>query len=347
MMLNADADAAAHDRFDVPKTQRKRSKEEVILLMLCALSIPSILPFGVYRLMQHNWLSAALDLTLVAGMLCVMLFVRRSGRVKFASIVVTIFYSVGMLATVYIKGVSLVYWVYPTMIAAFFMLRPIVALAINGVSLIVLIIVLAQQMIPILNLLTIVVTIMLINLFSYIFSHRTGIQHKELNREAERDFLTGVGNRRALARNLATYAKSNGTHIESSLLLLDLDHFKTVNDRFGHAAGDAVLVHLCELIRSRTRTSDQIFRYGGEEFIVIAKGASLRSASGLAEDLRALVASTEMLEGCLITISIGVASMLEDEAPSAWLQRADRMLYLAKQSGRNAVRVAVDAAAPC
>jgi diguanylate cyclase (GGDEF)-like protein len=319
--------------------KRKRSKEEIILLMLCALSIPSILPFGIYRLIQHTWLSATIDLVIVGGVSCVMAYVWFTGRVKAASLLVTIFYSFGMVAAIYVKGVNLIYWTYPTMISAFFMLRPNIALAINTVSLSALVAILISQ-VPLLNLFTIAVTFILINLFSYIFSHRTAIQHNELYREAERDFLTGVDNRRALERHLAKYGDDASERVESSVLLLDIDHFKRINDQFGHAVGDAVLVSLCELIRSRTRTSDKIFRYGGEEFIIIAHAADLRSARGLADDLRSLVAGAAIIENYPITISIGVACMEEDQAPSEWLARADQMLYLAKQSGRNTVMVA-------
>ena len=319
--------------------KRKRSKEEIILLMLCALSIPSILPFGIYRLIQHTWLSATIDLVIVGGVSCVMAYVWFTGRVKVASLLATIFYSFGMVAAIYVKGINLIYWTYPTMISAFFMLRPNIALAINTVSLSALVAILISQ-VPLLNLFTIAVTFILINLFSYIFSHRTAIQHNELYREAERDFLTGVDNRRALERHLAKYGDDASERVESSVLLLDIDHFKRINDQFGHAVGDAVLVSLCELIRSRTRTSDKIFRYGGEEFIIIAHAADLRSARGLADDLRSLVAGAAIIENYPITISIGVACMEEDQAPSEWLARADQMLYLAKQSGRNTVMVA-------
>lgn len=319
--------------------KRKRSKEEFILLMLCALSIPSILPFAVYRLLQHTWLSAAIDLMIVGGVSGVMVYVWFTGRVKAASLVMTIFYSFGMVAAIYVKGVSLIYWTYPTMISAFFMLRPNTALAINAVSLSALIAILITR-VPLLDLFTITVTFVLVNLFSYIFSDRTATQHNELNREAERDFLTGVGNRRALERHLETYVSSDGERAESSVLLLDIDHFKCVNDQFGHAVGDAVLVRICELIRSRTRASDKIFRYGGEEFVVIAHAANVEAARGVADDLRMRVGSTEIIENYPITVSVGVASMEQGKPPSEWLARADQMLYLAKQSGRDAVRVA-------
>jgi diguanylate cyclase len=322
-----------------PSAERKRSKEEVILLMLCGLSIPSILPFGLYRLFQRNWLSAAVDLALVLGMVLVMTHVWRTGRYKLASLCVTIFYSAGMLATIYMRGLSLVYWVYPTMIAAYFVLRPSVALAINSFSLLVLVLIL-QTKVDLLNLFTVVVTISLVNLFSTIFSHRTGLQNRELHTATELDFLTGVGNRRALDRTLAAYAAERRPQPASSLLLLDLDHFKRINDTYGHAAGDQVLVRLCELMRRHTRSSDLIFRYGGEEFAIVASGAGLEAGGHLAGGLRAAVAAAPLLEHHPITISIGVADMDKASTPADWLKRADEMLYAAKQDGRDRVRVA-------
>ncbi|ELX09401.1 hypothetical protein Jab_2c14670 [Janthinobacterium sp. HH01] len=340
----SDAEKGGGGRFGWLSGRRKRSIEEVILMLLCALSIPSILPFGIYRLVQRNWLSAAVDLALVLAMLAVVVHVWRTGRHRVASFCVTLVYSAGMLVTVYLRGVSLVYWVYPTMISCYFVLRPGVAVAINGGSLVGLVAILAPQL-EVLNLMTIVVTVGLVNLFAYIFSHRTGEQNKALHTEVELDFLTGVGNRRSLDRKLADHADERRPHLASCLLLLDLDHFKQVNDQYGHAAGDRALARLCEVMRLHTRATDRLFRYGGEEFAIIANGAALPAASRLAENLRAAVAATCLIDGHPLTISIGVAAMDKRTAPADWLMQADKMLYAAKQGGRNAVRVA-DAAAP-
>lgn len=339
--------ADTHQKQDSPfawlSDRRQRSKEEIILMIMCALSIPSILPFGLYRLWQGAWLSAAVDLAMVLGMLAVILHVWHTGRHRVASLGVTLFYTAGMLATIYLRGLSLVYWVYPTMIAAFFLLRPAVALGINSVSLLALVGILLQH-VEMLNLLTVVVTIALVNLFSYIFSYRTGVQNRQLHLEAGRDFLTGVGNRRALDSKLAAYAAERRPMPEACLLLLDLDHFKQVNDRHGHAAGDQVLRRLCDVLRHHTRATDELFRYGGEEFAIIANGAGLRAAGKLAETLRSAVSAAPLLDGQTITASIGVAPMPRGGTATAWLEQADRMLYAAKEGGRNAVRVAPDVA---
>lgn len=317
----------------------KRSTEEIILMLLGGLSIPSIFPFGVIRMMQHNWLLAAVDMGIVLGMVAVLVFVWVTGRVRLGSVVITVFYSIGMLASIYVKGQPIVYWVYPTMIAAFFMLKASEALAINSVSLLLLVLILMTKMTT-LDLSSVVITLVLINLFSYIFSHRTSLQHLELNHQAEVDFLTGVGNRRAFDRLLTDLYQPNNHHVRACLFVLDLDHFKNVNDQFGHAVGDQVLIKFCGLIRSRIRAIDSLFRFGGEEFVIVAIGANVDAVSTLAEELRTLVANTAFIPGYPVTVSIGIAQRSRSDSGETWFQRADAMLYEAKQSGRNTVRMA-------
>lgn len=327
------------DRWRWLSVGRQRHQEEVILMLLCGLTIVSILPFCIYRMWQGSWATAAVDAALIAAMSAVIVHVWRTGRYRVAGLAVTIFYSAGMLAVVYLRGVSLVYWVYPTMIAAYFVVRPGHAVAINSVGLVLLVAMLFGKM-TLVNLSTIIVTVGLVNLFAYVFAYRTGLTTQRLHTAVELDFLTGVGNRRALERKLLEHAQERRPQLEASLLLLDLDHFKQINDRHGHAAGDRVLKKIAELMRAHTRSSDRIFRYGGEEFAIIASGAGLSAAAHLAEGLRAAVASATLLEGHPITISIGVAYMDKGQTQAEWLARADKMLYAAKQSGRNAVRVA-------
>lgn len=317
----------------------KRSKEEVILLMLCGLSIPSILPFGIIRLLQRNWWLAVVDLAIVLGMVSIWVFVWRTRKVRFASIAVTIFYSLGMLASIYVKGQPIVYWVYPTMIAAFFILKAREALFINTISVVLLVVILLKHMDP-LDLSSVIVTLILINLFSYIFSHRTSLQHTELHHQADNDFLTGIGNRRAFDRKLVEFCHAKNAHVGACLFLLDLDHFKNINDQLGHAVGDQVLIQFSHLIRSRIRAIDGFFRYGGEEFVIMTLGSDSQSAANFAEELRALIARSALIPEHPVTVSIGVAQLHETDTGDSWLRRADAMLYEAKQSGRNTVRVA-------
>jgi diguanylate cyclase (GGDEF)-like protein len=163
-----------------------------------------------------------------------------------------------------------------------------------------------------------------------------------------RDPLTGLYNRRyaeeTMARELPR-ARRLGESI--GVIVIDIDHFKNLNDTFGHDAGDFVLERTGELLRTATRNSDIACRFGGEEFAVILPGATLLVARNRAEAIRAALESLEIeFEGRFIgplTVSAGVASM--PPHTQDWthtLQQADRALYSAKQAGRNKVVAAVE-----
>jgi diguanylate cyclase (GGDEF)-like protein len=126
-----------------------------------------------------------------------------------------------------------------------------------------------------------------------------------------------------------------------SLLMLDLDHFKSINDRFGHAAGDLVLQHVAKVLQAKVRKIDQVARVGGEEFLVLMPGASLDTARHAAERLREqLAADSPEFQGASVklSVSIGIAQWADrSERMSRLLIRADTALYQAKAQGRNRV----------
>lgn len=172
----------------------------------------------------------------------------------------------------------------------------------------------------------------------------------EAERRAQTDPLTGVLNRRALVERLdvaCTRARSRGLPI--GLLFIDLDHFKEINDSYGHPAGDACLAAIIPPIQEELRQSDVIGRYGGEEFVVVLSSASSASAHAIAERIRARVAGIRV-DGfgtpIRLTCSIGVAA---SDALGVWgmhlLARADAAVYEAKRAGRNCVQIAMPRAA--
>ncbi|MDP3859487.1 MAG: diguanylate cyclase [Stagnimonas sp.] len=167
----------------------------------------------------------------------------------------------------------------------------------------------------------------------------------ELERLSSTDLLTGLWNRRhfdeVVARELAFSERERSP---VSLLLFDLDHFKQVNDRFGHAVGDLVLKTAAERLRAAARTTDQVFRWGGEEFAVLAPATSAPAATAIAERLRASVAAQDFPEAGVVTISAGVAEHLGAEAAQHWFERADAALYRAKEEGRDRVVTAAGGA---
>jgi two-component system, cell cycle response regulator len=153
------------------------------------------------------------------------------------------------------------------------------------------------------------------------------------------DPLTRVGNRRLLEQALASEtSRFERTGEALSAFIADLDHFKRVNDTYGHEAGDNVLAGFGGLLRGSTRATDIVVRFGGEEFVVLMPDTNLEKAASVAERIR------EALAGCqleplthAVTASFGVAEMVPGEQGSAMLRRADNALYEAKRAGRNRV----------
>lgn len=163
-----------------------------------------------------------------------------------------------------------------------------------------------------------------------------------LREQANRDGLTGLYNRRYMDTTLEReIARCSREHAPLSVLLLDIDHFKRINDEYGHPVGDAVLQQLGRTLGAEARASDVVCRYGGEEFLLVLPGMTLQNAVGRAKKLRELCERQPLTtsQGDLkITISLGVACFPEHgNTVSVLLRHADQALYLAKQNGRNRV----------
>ncbi|MQB21165.1 diguanylate cyclase [Agrobacterium tumefaciens] len=163
---------------------------------------------------------------------------------------------------------------------------------------------------------------------------------KQLKHQATTDFLTGLGNRRALMEQMPIIrAKAARPEEAVSLILFDLDHFKRINDEYGHDAGDNVLMAIGEAVKDHLRPYDYAARMGGEEFCIVLPGADLAAAESVAERLRHAVESrvVEPLPKGRITGSFGVAQARPNERLQELLLRADAALYTAKDQGRNIV----------
>lgn len=165
--------------------------------------------------------------------------------------------------------------------------------------------------------------------------------------EANTDGLTGLANRRHAEHVLeeeVERAERYGRPL--SVLLFDLDHFKNVNDAFGHEAGDRVLSEIRELLAQRLRDSDLLARWGGEEFLLIAPEMRRPEAARLAERLRRLIEVHEFGIGTSLTASFGVAERRAHETAAELVRRADEGMYASKRDGRNTVRLAAGPGEP-
>ena len=165
----------------------------------------------------------------------------------------------------------------------------------------------------------------------------------KLEHQSIRDPLTGLFNRHFMQVTLEKeMARSKRNQKGLAVLMLDVDHFKTFNDRFGHAAGDSVLKSVATVLQNGICTEDYVCRYGGEEFVIILPEVSIQAAIERAEDIRKTVSDLEDVSSrsgsTPITISIGIAFCPSDTSdPNQIIQKADQALYRAKNGGRNQV----------
>ena len=163
----------------------------------------------------------------------------------------------------------------------------------------------------------------------------------ELSRMASTDKLTGAWNRRRLEEALVNEMERLRRYDHPlSMLILDIDFFKKINDAHGHQVGDQVLMQLAHVVQSSLRGTDSLTRWGGEEFVVLCPNTTLSTVSMLAERLRERLAKTAFPEVGQVTVSLGVAECMAAETWEDWFKRADAALYRAKACGRNQVQIA-------
>lgn len=161
-----------------------------------------------------------------------------------------------------------------------------------------------------------------------------------LRHQALFDELTGALNRAETQRLLSTEVQGACRYGgQLSIIMFDIDQFKSVNDKHGHNAGDDVLRCIAQVVRPRMRTTDNFGRWGGEEFVVLLPQTGLDGAKALAEDLRARIEALEFDDDLRITASFGVAARIDEADETALIERADRALYASKDGGRNRVSV--------
>lgn len=167
--------------------------------------------------------------------------------------------------------------------------------------------------------------------------------HQQALTQAETDPLTKLSNRRSLENYLPSQTASAQRYQRPlSALVIDIDHFKSINDTYGHQTGDVVLQTVSKVLNETARNPDRVFRYGGEEFVCVLDSTDANGARIMAERLRKAVEKIDLatianIETRQLTVSIGYAEMADREAAKTLLQRADIALYQAKRRGRNCV----------
>jgi diguanylate cyclase len=321
---------------------KKRTTEEYIILSISGASALCILPFFFIRAFNSEWLIAALDLFAVAATSLLFFYVYLTSKLKLARWLLAFLCIFVVCATVVLKGTQQMVWIYPALVGVFFILTPkisatIAILMLSGLG------AYMWDDLSAINVIKYAMSALITVIFSYAFADRMREQQRQLFKLSTKDPLTGAGNRRAMEEKLLTTVelRQRNKDIPAALILIDLDEFKKINDQHGHAVGDEILIHFVEIISERIRHTDHVYRFGGEEFVVIVDNTDADSVSIFAEQLREGVDNSQFPAQLHVTISLGIAQYKEGETGFEWLGRADKAMYKAKQAGRNSCCIAI------
>lgn len=306
-----------------------------IITSLGFCAVLGIIPFSIYRFLSGNTFAGIVDLVISLGIVVAVANAWQSGNVKRAGLLLAVVNTAGCLLSASVLGPPGQYWMYPALVGNFLLLGRNQALLLTA-SALVFLTVQGKAYDSRLQLVMFLVSASVTSMIAFVFASRTETQRQQLEALATLDPLTGTGNRRAMVRELQLAVESfkrDGTVF--GLAMLDLDHFKQVNDKHGHERGDGVLVDFAELIRKNTRKVDRCFRFGGEEFVLLMPGTDAEGLRVIDSHLREYIADKLRCCGEQVTVSIGAAALRKGEDWQSWLARADAALYCAKHEGRN------------
>ena len=303
-------------------------------------SLVFLLPISIFNIIDQRWLLGGIEflISLLMALHCWRLF--KNNKPLFTAQPM-VYLSIGALLLSFIYGRdSNIYWA-PAIVSSFyFMLERPLAIRLNLFFLFAMV---PICLIKMTNNHSIIFLLSLItcSVCALIFSSVVLRQELSLKRQATIDPLTSALNRRHLMETLDySQAMLDRHNIQAAVILLDIDYFKQVNDQYGHATGDQVLVNVVKLIQQRLRREEKLFRYGGEEFLLLLTQTSIEQAKEMAEQLCAMIREAKILDDKPLTISCGVSALHSGESSMNLIKRCDQALYQAKNTGRDRVYIA-------
>lgn len=313
----------------------RRNSQLGILALLGVTTTSTLALFAGYRALHGQWLAAAVDLGIVVLIGVPVVHALRSGNTAGPGAFLCVTNSLSCAIACYVIGTVSLPWVYLVLVTNFLIAGPRQALVFNLLLTVVVVSMPDMFEQPVARLSAAAVAA-LVTLFSWLSALRVSTDHQELEVLASLDALTGLPNRRmmeqALERAVVLHREGDRSH---GLLIVDIDHFKEVNDTYGHAAGDAAIADLAAILKFEMRRHDRVFRFGGEEFVVLLDVDTRDDLWAASERLREAVRNGLRGPGGRITISLGGAMAGEEERWQEWFSLADEALYRAKNNGRD------------
>ncbi|MEW8086747.1 MAG: GGDEF domain-containing protein, partial [Candidatus Thiodiazotropha endolucinida] len=294
-----------------------------------------ILPFAFYHLThQHVGIGIGAVITSLSLYLVAWSCHKKTYKTIYTFVWLTPFTTLFVAYLTNLLGITGTYWCYSTLILYYFMMSERQAWISN--------IIFALVNIPLVwhlfethEAIRFTVTFSLVSAYSAIFLHIIAIQYSELQKMAITDKLTDVYNRTLLKDSLEqAIHQANRTNTAFTLIIMDVDHFKKINDELGHEIGDHVLMQLGAFLKDFLRDSDKIFRIGGEEFLILLYNTDEANSVDIAEKIRKGIENLSLIPDRTVTVSIGVAGLSSVTDWKQWMKTCDKNLYEAKNSGR-------------
>ena len=317
-----------------------------VMIVVALIGVCFGLPFSMYHLFWGNQLISMILLPVVCLQILTVYLITKNGFSRVAACIIAFMQTAASVFFAFSVGFEASFWLFASGVANYYIVDRRVALLFNSIACILVAgFALGDPGLSI----RYAASFVMINLFLFSFAHQLEKKNRQLDHMLTVDPLTGAGNRTALEEALRRVKSQFDRHqVPVSLIMIDLDHFKRINDTHGHGEGDKVLHRVASLIRKRLRPTDSLYRFGGEEFIVIAENTHMDQAAYLAEDIRRRVekngARQNRKSDTVLTVSLGLAQLRVSEDADAWLSRADKAMYKAKAMGRNWVCFDADVA---
>ncbi|GAA0400506.1 GGDEF domain-containing protein [Cocleimonas flava] len=304
----------------------------------------TVLPFAIYRYINGQYGIALVEVVAVLIVASIGLLVWKTRDTIYTSASLSVIMLAGLVALNYMIDSSIFIWTYPIIMTVYFLNSAKKSALMLAPTLLALLPLMYMEKTSI-QFASALVTVIITLIFSHVVSRKIKQQNDRLQNLINYDGLTGALNRRSLddrldlLQSLYFRHKTRGSNI-ASVILFDIDDFKIINDTRGHLEGDKILINLTKHIKQMIRKTDEFYRYGGEEFVVIVNGSNLYKSGELAEKIRAAIENAELLKDLTVTASFGVAEIQSLEESQNWLARADKALYRAKRAGKNRVYLA-------
>ncbi|MEW6694893.1 MAG: GGDEF domain-containing protein [Pseudomonadota bacterium] len=317
-------------------TWRQAAFDDYALVVLALGGLVAVLwlaPFAVYRAITGNWLAAVSDAVLALTIGGAAVYAWRTRDTRWPGWIMAVAIVGGIWAIGVAAQFAALFWAYPGVLMNFFLV-PAPAAALLGVAAVAGAALLSwQELGGTEGLPFFVITNVLTGVFGYLVSQQAQRRIVRWQTLSLLDPLTGVGNRRLMEVELAQAFTAAGTG--GTLAVLDLDHFKAINDQHGHEVGDAVLRDVAAVAQACLRKTDRLYRLGGEEFVIWLPHGGQAAAAVVLERVRCAVRAQVRVGERAVTLSAGAATHAPPEAWEACLARADAALYRAKREGRD------------